>query len=213
MKNLKIFGLTFMLVLGLTFPSCDRNGINCNCPDLTYFNVEGLDVLFYQDSNLEIPIEALETIPFNTAKYIHLDYLVTYHTLVEPQRDWSFSLMNAAYACSCLIGFYNSETEKLVDFSITTLNDFDDDHLANSNINDLFEYNGFFIEDRFENSFNNTLAEHLVNRTDRLLQGEDMVLKLTKAPELNEEFKIKVRMELSTGEIYEIESESIFITP
>ena len=213
MKNLKILGLTFLLVLGFTFPSCDRSGYNCNCPDPTYFNVEGLDILFYQDANLGLPIEALDTIPFNTGKYVHLDYLVSYHTLVEPKRDWSFSLINSAYACSCAIGSYESKTEKLVDFSITTLNNFDDDHLANSNINDLFEYNGYFIEDEFGNYNNNPLTEHIANQTDEILEGEDMVLKLTKAPELDEEFKIKIRMELSTGEIYEVESDAVFITP
>ena len=45
------------------------------------------------------------------------------------------------------------------------------------------------------------------------LQGESMILELKKAPKLNQEFKVKVVVELSTGEVFEVESELIVITP
>jgi len=212
MQYFKVFVLTTLLVLGFSFPSC--SSLNCNCPDETFFNVEGLDVLLYQDANLGLPIAEGDTIGFNTAKYIHLEYLVDYHTKVTPQRDWSFSLINSAYACSCIESAVRSKTEKLVNFSITTLNNFDDEHLANSDITDLFEFEGNFYDDYFNGGFSNMpLSERITNMTDRTLDGEDMVLKLTKAPELNQAFKIKVVMELSDGEIHEKESDEIFITP
>jgi len=89
------------------------------------------------------------------------------------------------------------------------LNDFDADHLANSNINDLFDYYGgmwtYGLNDVIP--FTQFLEEEMEN-----LSEEDMVLELKKAPEINQEFKVKVIMELSTGEVYEVETEPIFIT-
>jgi len=203
MKYFKYLILTIILVLGISFPSC--SSLNCSCPDETFFNVEGLDLLF---------IMAGESVEFNDGKYIHLDYQVDYHTQATPQWDWSFSLMNSAYACSCIVGAVRSKEEKLVNLSIITLNDFDDDHLANSDITDLLEFKGHFWDGEYYNDNGGlTMTEYVTNRKDKLLDGEDIVLKLLSAPTLNESFKIKVVMELSDGEIYEIESETFSITP
>jgi len=118
--------------------------------------------------------------------------------------------MPIANACSYIPGTKGSKEEALVDFSIITLNDFDADHLANSNINDLFNYYGGYIS--FFDAIPVPLTQFLDEQTG-IIEEEDMVLELKKAPELNQEFKIKVVLELSTGEVYEYETEPIYITP
>jgi len=40
-----------------------------------------------------------------------------------------------------------------------------------------------------------------------------MLLELIKTPELNPEFRVKIKMELSTGELYEFETDRIYILP
>lgn len=213
MKYIKYIAITTLLVFGISFPSCDDDGLNCNCPPETFFDVQDLEVVLYQDANLGLPISNEETVEFNDGKYIHLDYIVDYHTTNTPKWDWSFSLINIAYACSCAVGSYQSKTEELVSLSITTLNDFDDEHLANSDITDLLLHQGFYIDGEYiDENTNQILSELIPIRLNQRLMGEDMVLKLTKAPELNSEFKIKISMELSTGETYEVESHPIFIT-
>ena len=213
MKYFKYLAITTLLVFGFSFPSCDDDGLDCNCPPETFFDVQDLEVGLYQDVNLGLPIASEDTVQFNDGKYIHLDYIVDYHTYHTPKRDWSFSLINSAYACSCVEGGYRSKEEELVSFCITTLNEFDDEHLTNTDITDLFEYIGFFNNGEYIDVNDQPLADQISVGINQELQGEDMVLKLTKAPELNSEFKIKIAMELSTGETYEVESQSIVIVP
>jgi len=214
MKYFKYFILTTILIVGISLPSCDDDHIDCGSSPTVYFDVEGLEILLYQDFNRGLAIASEESVQFNDGKYIHLDYIVNYHTQNTLKKDWSFSLINSAYACSPIFGAASSKTENLVKFSIITLNDFDDEHLANSDITDQFEYLGYFLESEFADWIDsNSLTDHLSDSLDKRLNGEDMFLKLTKAPELNSEFKIKISMELSTGEIYEVESHPIFITP
>jgi len=126
-----------------------------------------------------------------------------------PREKWSFSLMPTANACSVIPGTEGSKEEALVNFSITTLNDFDTEHLANSNINDLFDYHGGFFK-ALDNPI--PLTQFIDEQTENLEQ-EDMILELKKAPEMNPEFKIKILMELSTGEVYEVEAAPIIVIP
>ncbi|MEL6254149.1 MAG: hypothetical protein AAFR87_19230, partial [Bacteroidota bacterium] len=96
---------------------------------------------------------------------------------------------------------------ELVNFQVLTLNDFDEDHKANDDINDLLQYQGNFLE------LDNSTLEDFLNASDGKIESEDMLLALTKAPELNPELKLKVIMELSTGEIYEAETAPFFLVP
>jgi len=207
MKKLKVIGFTLILITGFIIPSCEPED-SCDGPlQSTYFDITEINVLIYSGFLSEVLPN--ETVAFGELDKIFIDYITDYHGNMPPKRDWSFSLIPGAYACSPIVGDKGSETEALVNFSITTLNDFDADHLADSNINDLFDYYGASGEPlNMPISLTQFLDEQSGN-----LQEEDMFLELKKAPELNQEFKIKVFMELSTGEMYEFETEPIFITP
>ncbi|MEO0470330.1 MAG: hypothetical protein AAF206_11955 [Bacteroidota bacterium] len=210
MSYLKTILLIFILMTGFFLPACMVKDSCDGVTFLNFFDVKGLDIFAVTDARGFDPENGSEvmpndSIPFDSLERIYIDYQVDY--LAENQANWSFSLIPAAYACSFIPGGSGSKEEGLVSFKITTLNDFDTAHPANSSIIDLFDYYGSYYEPRQTpitlSSFLNTQNENLTE--------EDLALRLNKAPELNPEFKIKVRMELSTGEVYEAVSEPFVI--
>jgi len=210
MKNFKSILLIFLLTNVFVIPSCEKGSSDpldsCHDVDFTqyqYFNIEGLN---YEWRNVSSDID---TVAFEELGHLYIDYETDYSASLQPKTKSSFSLIPTAYACSIIPGTKGSKEEELISFTISTLNDFDEEHTANSNINDLFDYQGGFL-DFPENPI--PLTQYLEEQTG-LLQEEDMVLTLKKAPEINTEFKIKVVMELSTNEVYEFETEPIFIVP
>jgi len=206
MKIFKTIGLTFFLTIGLIIPSCDKD----SCDDIVfqnYFDITGISISSYSDFQQGTIISATDTVSFDEIDKIFIDYLVDYTVTAQPKSDWTSALMPSVAACSYEPGTKGSKEEALVNFSIITLNDFDSNHLANSNINDLFDYHGSML-----NYLNSpiSLAQFLDEKSGKIKE-EDVILDLKKAPELNQEFKVRVVMELSTGEVFEVESEPIFI--
>ena len=165
-----------------------------------------MGVSSYSDFNKRDLISS-DTIMFDELDKVYIDYLVIYTTQKPTQQDWSFSLMPAVTACSYIAGGSGSKEETLVSLTITTINDFDADHLANSNINDLFDYHGSYWEGLTSPI---PLTQFLDGQTGNL-QEEDLILELKKAPEINQAFQLKVEMKLSTGEEYEFETAPIVI--
>jgi len=212
MKYLKTIALTLFLTTGFFLPSCDKSDIP-RCDDvgplLLFFDVITMTVSNFSDYDKLIEIPANDTIAFEELDRTYIDYHVIYLASKQQKRNWSFSLMPTANACTYTQGSSGSKTEALVNFNITTINDFDNDHLANSSINDLFDYHGGF-SNYLDDSI--PLSQFLAEQTGNL-QTEDMSLELIKAPEIDQKFQIKVEMELSTGETFEFETEPIFITP
>lgn len=210
MKDLKIIVLTFFFVIGVTAIGCVRD--SCHGVDFTqsqHFDIQGITATGFADFINSEELLPDDTIAFNDLDFFFIDYLVDYHAFSPVKRNWSFSLIPTAYACSIIPGTKGSKEESFVSFSITTVNDFDSAHLANSSIIDLFDYHGGFWNPRDESI---PLSQFLDEQTGEI-QVEDMFLKLKKAPELNQEFQLKVKMELSTGEVYEADSPSIIIMP
>lgn len=216
MKKPKTFLLTLLLSIGFFFPSCDKDDPGDSCDGvvfLNHFDVKGLAVLNYSDLANQNIITPSDTIDFDELDKVYIDYVVEYIVRKPAPRDWSFSLMQNATACSYIAGGSGSREEQLVSLSITTINDFDNDHLANSNINDLFEYHGSYGSywERLTNPI--PFTQFIDEQTTENLQAEDIVLALNKAPEIDQTFQIKVEMELSTGEVYEFETFPIVILP
>jgi len=205
MKNFKRLALSLLFSIGFVFPGCNGGYPDCNCPESTYFDINGLD-LHFSDVNA-YPVVSTDSIEFSDFDLMTVDYLVDYHVNLQTRQDWSFSLMNTANACSCPTGgSKGSKTEKLTALSLITINDFDADHLAGSEINDLLDYVG----NRSEiSSLASTLEEYISNQTGKILEEENLLLKLTKAPDSNTPFQVKITMELSTKEKYEVTSPAI----
>jgi len=215
MKKFLTISLTFFLIIGFTFPACQDDDIvdgPLNSCDgvvfLNHFNVLGLAVSSFSDISTDEMIAPFDTITFDELDKIKIDYLVNYIAQKSSKKNWSFSLMPSLMACSYIPGTNGSKNEAIENLTISTLNDFDSDHLADTDIKDLFDYHGSAWE-RLDNPI--SLLQFLEEQTGNI-QGGDLILGLKKAPEINQEFRLKVTLELSTGEVYEFETEPIIIT-
>ncbi len=205
MKTIKTIGLTVFLIIGFTFQNCDP----CDdCADIlgSYFDIEGLELNHYRIKEgccAEQLFEGDEVI-FSDYGSLTIDYLVNYHSYnCEKANFLDFSLVNSAYACSCAQnGYRGSKEESLNSLIILTLNDFDEEHLANDTINDLLNVS----------LYTETVdLEEYVARDTSLIQYEQLNLELKQAPTLDDDLKLKVILSLSTGETYEAESASIVV--
>ena len=211
MKNVKIIGLTFFLFIGFIVPSCDKSdddtGFDCDCTLVQFFDIKGFnDFRYGLDSFFREEIPPFDTVSFAEFKGgAVIPYIVDYHAFAEPESDYSFSLIPAANACSCIGGYGGSKTEKFKSFTITTINDFDSEHPANSSINDLLMTIG-------QEGNNIPLDEFLNNQTGNIMQAR-RVIKLKKPPVLNPEFNFKARLELTNGEVYEKTAYPIYVMP
>lgn len=211
-KILSTFLLTSMLVTGIIFPACEdemNGGLNCDCSTPYYFDIKGLYIrLLRQEFGARWEMKPMDSIRFENFGEVALEYDIDYVSQIKTKkkRGFSISLLPKLYACSCIPPSLGSKEEELLSFEVITLNDFDEDHKANSNINDLLIHRDIFSNEKLP------LREFLDSQKG-LLKEPRMWLSLAKAPELNAEFKVKIRMELSTGEVYEIETEPIFILP
>lgn len=202
--KIKTLVLTLILVVGFSFSNCDRNVIDCNCPPvLDFFDIQGLELINYKKSGECCTDKISENEEVNFLDYHNLliHYEVDY--ISQSHKNWNFSLMNSALACSCIAdGALGSKEEKLNSLSIITLNDFDSNHLANDTINDLFDVK--VVNDLVD-------LDEYISQDTSLIQSQFLELNLKKAPELNKEFRIKVIVNLSNNETYESESAPIRI--
>lgn len=208
-KNTRTKVLVFTLVIGLPLQMCSPdNGGDCNCGPITgkYFDIRGMELISYRTTSENTYSSMLpnEAVPYDEYAGLRVDYEVDYISQRRPKRP-SFSLIQSAYACSCIFdGELGSKYEKLSNITVISLNDFDETHSANDTINDLIMVKGFYSqEDQY-------LQDFLVNDTLNI-QYPGIQLKVDRKPTLNENYKVKVLVELSTGEVYQETSESIKI--
>lgn len=201
MKAKTIF-LTLILTVGISFQSCEKsyNDYGCGGKPSTngnYFDIHGISVVNYKQRGecCADPIGQGESVSFSDITNINIRFLVDYMALNKDRQRSVFSLMKTLNACTpALNGQLGSKTERLNSFSIITINDFDSSHLANDTINDLM-YCGK------KQDFNDYLAQDT-----GLIKVTEFYLALKTRPVLNNEFKFKVMVELSTGEQYQANS-------
>ena len=209
LKSIRTKVLVFALVIGLPLQMCSpENDDDCHCGPVTgrYFDINGMELNNYKktgDNSIGRMIEN-EAVPYADYAGLIVEYTVDYISQGRPKRP-SFSLISSAYACSCVTnGDYGSKYEKLSNITVITLNDFDETHAANDTINDLILVKGIFSqEDEY-------LSSYLINDTLNI-QFPGIQLKVDRKPTLNENYKVKVIVELSTGEVYQQLSKSIKI--
>lgn len=209
LKSIRTKVLVFALVIGLPLQMCSpENNDDCNCGPITgrYFDIKGIELNNYKKTgeNSMGLVEENEVVPYAIYAGLVVKYNVDYISHRRPKRP-SFSLISNAYACSCASNGENgSKNEKLSKITVITLNDFDEDHAANDTINDLILVKGVYSqEDEY-------LSDYLVNDTLNI-QFPGIQLKVDRKPTLNENYKVKVIVELSTGEVYQDVSKSIKI--
>ena len=203
LKSIRTKILVFALVIGLPLQMCSpENDDGCNCGPITgvYFDIKGMELNNYKKTgeNSVGRLQENEVVSYANYAGLGVEYEVDYISQRRPKRP-SFSLISSAYACSCIYdGINGSKYEKLSNITVITLNDFDENHVANDTINDLILVG------------NEYLSDYLVNDTLNI-QFPGIQLKVDRKPSLNENFKVRVIVELSTGEVYQEESKSIKI--
>jgi len=213
MKSLKTIFLTLVLSIGFMLPSCEKEAIiltSCGDVDfdaIRFFDINGLTAFWYKADSIRsyMPINPTDSVTFSELGGLFIQYEAAYHGAIMPDLNPSFSLMTTALACTYIPGSEGSKTEKLTNLSIITLNDFDEDHLANNALNDIMNFKGDYLE-----MDDLPLIDYLANQTENI-KSQYLLLQLNKAPTLNPEVKIQIKVELSTGEIYETEIEPILI--
>jgi len=192
MTKTKILLLTILFTVGFTFQNCKK------CPPFegAYFDIQGFEIINYTTTSGDV-IEENQVVEFPFYGSLTLSFDVEYlANHFEPNHSNGFSLMQTVYAEDCLSsGVNGSKEERIKSLTVLTLNDFNDVYRANDTINDMLNVVG--------TPYN--LNEYLDTDTS-LIQNQEFELDLSIPPSLNEAFKVKMILELSTNETYEAES-------
>lgn len=205
--SFKTLFLTVILWIGFSEQGCqkppDDDFFGC-CEGIARFiDVEKLS-LFHQNVSLSQGNASLRD--YQLVLAMGGRFYGYYDLLQEKESIWAISLMSSAMACDCLgPGFGGSETEILKNITVITVNDFDEQHPAGSNINAML-----LISDIGGNFVDKPL-DVFIKQNNALISSPYLLLKPTKAPV--KPFQVKVKIELSTGEQYEAESTTITIVP
>jgi len=191
--------LTLFLCTGLTFQNCSDSDPDCECcfgPVPDYFDIQDMVVNQYNTDNEVLDGESIRFLDYGSLNlYFEVEYIG-----YQAPTNWNFSLMNSAYGCSPPeAGTLGSKEEAFSDFQIITLNDFDEDHLAGSTINDLLTITNLYGEDPI------LLSDFLTAPPGNVPQHYFM-LELAQQPSLIQDFQVSISVELSTGESYEVTS-------
>lgn len=195
----KAFFLTVMLTLGFVIPSCDPCDHD---PVPNYFDIEGLSMVNREGVayNNNLPIEDSSSVNFENY-WFTIDFDVSYYFGQTVKRESAFELniINSALACRYHDKGYLGSQEKIDSLTVTTLNDFDDTHLAGSNINDLLKiYN---INTQTMQDLNSYLGNNI-----SYIKKVRMLFELKKKPAISSFFKARVVMKLKNGEEYTAEN-------
>jgi hypothetical protein len=197
----KAFFLSAVLTSGFVIPSCDPCDHD---PVPNYFDIEGISLVNREGvtSSSNLPIKDSSSVNFENY-WFTMDFGVSYFfgQASEPNSSFQLNMMGSALACRYPDKGYQGAQEKIESLTITTLNDFDDTHLAGSNINDLL--NIFDI-----NSGMQDLDDYL-GKNISYIKNVRMLFELKEKPTISSFFKAKVVLKLDNGEEYTAENVEI----
>ena len=189
----KPFLILFFLMGGLVFQNCSDDP-DCNFgPTLEFFDIQNVEV-----NHLSLDGSVLDNneISFGDYGFLRLNFVVDYIADHQAIRN-DFSLINSVYGCTPEPpGQLGSKEESFELFEIVTINDYDEEHKAGESINDILE-----LVD-FENS--PILFDDFLNELSGNVPRELFAFKLLNGPTINKEFQVRVNVNLSTGEEYEV---------
>ena len=138
--KLKTILLTLVLSTGISFQRCSVVEDACDCGDFfgEFFDVRGMELIHFRQTDASVQIIGQgEEVPFSSYSGLNINFIVDYIGHASP-KSHGFSLINTAMACTCVPnGIAGSRDEVLTNLVITTINDYDENHLAGDTINDL----------------------------------------------------------------------------
>ena len=106
MKSYIKFLLFVLLFIGFVFPSCSDDDYECNCPELIgeFFDIETVDLKNFslRENGTKQPIEDINTAIDWDQYVMRGEFGVSFFGYNESTPGFNFSLMPAAYGCSCI---------------------------------------------------------------------------------------------------------------
>lgn len=212
MKTSRHFLLVIFLFIGFNFQNCgDENGIGCECNTVPFFDINGFE-LIHQEKNSDnfiMQINANDSLSFSSYGFMELNFEVDYISYLRGKSNGfglGFSTMSSAFGCSCLTsGFSGAKTEGLIDLTIITLNDYNENYLANDTINEIIE---FYHDTDLGNP---ETVDEFISQNSNLIKREFNLFRPTLEPTLSDKFQLKVSISLSNDEKYELTSPEIIL--
>lgn len=200
MKGTKLIATVF-LVVGVTFMGClkevDYYDQTTNCPPFVgdYFDIKGIKEVAHWavDANGD-RFELTEYSSVSISDYT--GFSITYELdYVSARKEAGFNRgFSNLYAFSCdENGVLGSKSEALHDITIITEHNFSSDYLKGDTINEIMLINGGEVSKYLNYVQQDTIA-------DRWLGSFKPKMK----PTLNSNFKVRLIVELSTGEKHEV---------
>lgn len=180
----------------------------CNCPETTFLNYTNcnLNVCNLNNSGASPIISQSDTIP-KKAYGIKVSIMRSENTC-KLKRNNSFLIQSAyAYACSCPSEFEYIPLDSIVSISITTIHDFDSEHLRSSDISEyfhVFEYQNFISIDDYINIIETKIPDYMESTFE-------FDLFLMTPPMLGTEHQFEVKIKLSDGRILNAQTEKIVL--
>lgn len=199
MKIIRTFALVALFTVGFGLPSCTDE---CGCPPVEgeYFSIQDLRLTSYEQTPDGSLKETVESDTVNLENYLlNIAFETKYVSFHPHENSASFSLINSAYACSCLGNGMSGAKEKVESLQLVTLNTFDAQHQAGDTVTSFFvvDYYGPSIEP--EEFFQQHLWE------------EQYFLKLKEKPVSNEPLQLKLILTLDNGMVLEAQSKAVVI--
>ena len=199
MKTFRLLALTFLLTTGFGLPSCTDE---CGCPpvDGTYFSIQEarLENLKFVSGVSMTELAEMDSVQQENY-FIRLRFLVNYVSYHE--HSPSFSLLNSAYACSCLSNGMNGSKERVESLSFITVNDFNEQYLAGDTINALIAVDA---------PMQPISIEEFLQKEGKLWEERQFFL-LKEKPTANAVLQLKVVLVLDNGKTISATNQAVVI--
>lgn len=195
--------LILLLFFGFSFFNCTSTDCDFG-PVHEYFDISGISQVSHVKTDFSYHEESTD---LSFEEYSHMELLFDVIYISSLNRHSSLinnSWLPSLYGCSPpRAGFNGSKEEAYNQFSIVTMNDYNDTIVAGDNINHLIELSDLTRFDGYV-----SVEEYLSSIEDKV-PVELIYIKPTIGPSSGEDFRLKILVDLTTGESFEIEAAPI----
>lgn len=190
-KILIPIGVYFLLIIIVN--SCDYGF----CKDVDYYDFSGVQIQIKSSNTIESQDSLIFKINQSGTRYM-------------AQKQIDFNFIKSTYALNCDYG-WNGMKIPLTKIEISSNSDFDEDHPANTSLNDLIMVRILEDPNKFHSAYHFEKFDSV--GFDKLLAREDFLnpdFYITEQPTMELSHRLTVKIFKSNGDIILAESEEIF---